>query len=369
MSTFLPRNDIHEFFPKPVPVSGKTSHCDLASDITVSNVEHVQRGTTHCHRVSDTPWKQEDVEHGYLCKRSSSCGRCPLLDDNAKPLSSLDLVSVLSVHSDWRPWFKCLGGDFVMLSLAELSGKPEPICSLCCRRDGGSGGGAAINSKGCTGACLRWALQNITPHRQPWRVTSSTVAYVRAICSDLNDLGYGYLHWTLVIDPEDGRSMWASDWIALARKHYFTFQRSASAESVKALFPELPAFCQTLDTVHENCRRLPTVVYTLTCEATTDDANRVCIVALNGEVVHDVTIPCKVPWNAWRHLPSPRHRIALNGNLYTWLSYQEREEHMASSPSWAHQPPCYEHCIAFVDANAVYTKLSPEDAVALWTFF
>ena len=99
---------------------------------------------------------------------------------------------------------------------------------------------------------------------------------------------------------------------------------------------------------HQYPRRLPTVLYTLTCEATTDDANRVRIVALNGEVVHDVTIPCKVPWNAWRHLPTPRHRIALNGNLYTWLAYQEREEHMASSHSWAHQPPCYEHCIALM---------------------
>ena len=264
----------------------------------------------------------------------------------------------------------------VMLSPAKFSMRPEPICSLCCRRDGGSGGGAPVNSKGCTGACLRWAVQNITiPEtfedvvpRHLWRVTTGTMAYFRAICSDLNDLGYGYLHWSLVINPEDGRSMWAADWIALARERYISFVTRASPESVTALYPDLAAFCQILDNLHQNCRRLPTVLYTLTCDAAEDDANHVRIFAMNGEVVHDVTMPCSVPWNAWSHLPPPRHRTALNGNIYTCLAYQECQEYMASFHSWAHQPPCYEHCIAFVDAKAVFTKLSSEDAVALWTF-
>ena len=253
----------------------------------------------------------------------------------------------------------------------------EPVCSLCCRRGGGCGGGAPVNSMGCTGACLRWAVQNIKNPPffedvvpwQAWRLTTGTVACFRAICSDLNDLGRGYLHWSLVITPQDGRSMWAAGWIALARERYFSFLTRASPENVMALCPDLPAFYQTLDTLHQNCRRLPTVLYTLNCEAAEDDAHHVRILAMNGEVVHDVTIPRRVPWNAWRHIPPPRHRTSLNGNLYTLPAYQESEEHQASSHIWAHQPPCYEHCIAFVDANAVCTTLSSEDAVALWTFY
>ena len=226
----------------------------------------------------------------------------------------------------------------------------EPVCSLCC--------------------CLRGAVQNIR-----WGVLvhvfvgPGTVASFRAICSDLNDLGRGYLQWTLVIPHEESGEMWAACWIALARERYFSFVTRARPGLVTALCPDLPAFYQTLDTLHQNCRRLPTVLYTLNCEAAEDDAHHVRILAMNGEVVHDVTIPRSVPWNAWRHIPLPRHRTALNGNLYTLPAYQECHEHVASSEIWAHQPPCYEHCIAFVHANDVCTQLSSGAAKAWWTFY
>ena len=157
--------------------------------------------------------------------------------------------------------------------------------------------------------------------------------------------------------------------MALARERYFTFPTTISPVSVRLWCPDLPEFYATFCCLHANCRRLPTVLYTLNCEVAEDDAHHVRILAMNGEVVHDNTIPRRVPWNAWRHIPPPRHRTSLNGNLYTLPAYQESEEHEASSHIWAHQPPCYEHCIAFVDANAVCTKLSSEDAVALWTFY
>ena len=94
----------------------------------------------------------------------------------------------------------------------------EPVCSLCCRRGGGSGGGAPVNSMGCTGACLRWAVQNIknppffedVVRWKAWLVTPGTVASFRAICSDLNDLGRGYLQWTLVIPHEESGEMSAA---------------------------------------------------------------------------------------------------------------------------------------------------------------
>jgi len=253
----------------------------------------------------------------------------------------------------------------------------EPVCSLCCRRGGGCGGGAPINGLGCTGACLRWAVSNIkhppffehgTPW-QAWQLTTTIVACFRAICSDLNDLGCGCLHWSVVITPRDCSSMWAACWIALARERYFTFLTTISPDSVRLWCPDLPAFYETLCCLHENCSRLPTVVYTLFCDAAEDDALQVRILALNGEIVDDVRTPLCVTLSAWRHIPPSCHRTSVNGNHYTLPSYLESEEHLASSHIWARLPPCYEHRIAFVDVKAVSTSLCCEDALALWTFY
>ena len=136
---------------------------------------------------------------------------------------------------------------------------------------------------------------------------------------------------------------------------------------VSALCPDLPAFYQTLDALHQNCRRLPTVLYTVHSEAAGDGADRVRITTMNGQVVHDVVVPRSVPLNVWQHVPLPRYRTAQNGNLYTLPAHQDYHGKKASSELWAHEPPCYEHCMAFVTADDEFAKLSTWTARALWT--
>ena len=106
--------------PQQVQGSGRTTHFDRVTDIACSNVEHLHRGTTHCDRVSDIALKQENLEHGGLCERASSYGRCIPLDKNTQPFSSFDPVSELSVHSDRRPWLKIVyfRGTSLVLSSA-----------------------------------------------------------------------------------------------------------------------------------------------------------------------------------------------------------------------------------------------------------
>ena len=92
--------------PQQVQGSGRTTRFDRVSDTACSIMEHLERRTTHCDRVSDIALKQENLEHGELCERASSYGRCIPLDKNTQPFSSFDLVSELSVHSDQRLWLK-----------------------------------------------------------------------------------------------------------------------------------------------------------------------------------------------------------------------------------------------------------------------
>ncbi len=80
--------------------SGRTTHFDRVSDMACSNMEHLARRTTHGDRVSDIALKPENLEHGGLCERASSYGRCIPLHKNTQPFSSFDPVSELSVHSD-----------------------------------------------------------------------------------------------------------------------------------------------------------------------------------------------------------------------------------------------------------------------------
>ena len=74
---------------------------------------------------------------------------------------------------------------------------------------------------------------------------------------------------------------------------------------VSALCPDLPAFYQTLDALHQNCRRRPTVLYTVHSEAAGDGADHVRVTTMNGQVVHDVVVTRSVPLNVWQHVPLP----------------------------------------------------------------
>ena len=165
------------------------------------------------------------------------------------PWIRLGVIHLTSLHATlcqrslcWLRDRGCISGCFVVTRSScrhGISMSSEPVCSLCCRRGGGCGGGAPINGLGCTGACLRWAVSNIknppffehgTPW-QAWQLTTTIVACFRAICSDLNDLGCGCLHWSVVITPRDCRSMWAACLVALARMNLYVVCMKTVADS------------------------------------------------------------------------------------------------------------------------------------------
>ncbi len=75
------------------------------------------------------------------------------------------------------------------------------LCA-CCRRCGGAAaGGAAINSIGCTGACLHWAAQlmenppsvEYEPVWEDWPVSHEDLAALRIIYSEITGHGCGYI--------------------------------------------------------------------------------------------------------------------------------------------------------------------------------
>ena len=205
------------------------------------------------------------------------------------------------------------------------------VCSLCGRRGCKPADGAAINSLGCTGACLRWAVRVIK--NRPlfddefdwgaWNgVRPADVASFRAICSDVNELGYGYLHWDFVNSHQGPGDLLAAHWIALAHERYAYFLNSADEDMVATLCPDVLALFQSLDIVHQSCLQVPTVLYTLHCEVTEADFCRVQSTTMSGQLVNDVVMRRGVPLNAWQHVPEPPYRIADDGNLYTRQEFE-----------------------------------------------
>ena len=76
-------------------------------------------------------------------------------------------------------------------------------CSNCGRCGGAEADGATINTMGCTGACLHWAVQfmrNCLPWDQgnPWEQWSANpkdAVCFRLIGAGISELGLGYVHW------------------------------------------------------------------------------------------------------------------------------------------------------------------------------
>ena len=157
---------------------------------------------------------------------------------------------------------------------------PVPkVCSLCGRRFGKPAAGAAINSIGCTGACLDWAARVIKNPPcfhvdrawiQEWpyckTVTPEDVATFRAICSDMNEFGYAYLHWNLGRSDLGPGNMLAAGWIALACQRYACFLNRLHENVVATRCPQVQAFYQMLDILHQSCLQVSTVVDIVHCE-------------------------------------------------------------------------------------------------------
>ena len=154
---------------------------------------------------------------------------------------------------------------------------PQALCAMCGRRGGQPARGAAINSLGCTGACLHWAarvIKKLPLFNDPlvwgaWHgIEPADVASFSAICTEVNELGYGYLHWDVVNSHGRPGDVVAAHWIARAHERYAHFLKYMDENSMASLYPDILALIKSLNLVHQNCLTVPTVKYTFHCQMT-----------------------------------------------------------------------------------------------------
>ena len=227
----------------------------------------------------------------------------------------------------------------------------SPKCSNCGRCGGDSAGGATINTVGCTGACLLWALQLVeTLFRRDWAhpwehwsVRPEDVVSFGVICAGISELGCGYLYWV--------RTSGCTT-IKEVHERYASCVRHRHALDVAARCPdEVTTFCQTLGTVHERCLQLPTVLYTLHLKTAPDDSGQMALTSMSGVSVSKVMMLGRGPVNPWPLVPQPFYRIAADGNLYTFDEFVAYYGEENTQNLWTLAAPCYDHEIVMVDAG------------------
>ena len=190
----------------------------------------------------------------------------------------------------------------------------QVLYSKCGRQGGQPAQGAAINSLGCTGACLRWAARLI---KNPptfedaldwgaWNgVKHADVASFSAVCTEVNKLGYGYLHWDVVNFHRGPGDVLAAEWMSAAHECYAHFLQGVDEDIVALLCPDVPELFKSLQRVHQNCLTVSSVVYTLHCEVVEPDCLCVRVTTLNRDLVSEVVVGRDVPLNRWKHVPEP----------------------------------------------------------------
>ena len=229
------------------------------------------------------------------------------------------------------------------------------MCPNCHRNGESPSRGAAINSRGCTGACLQWVREIIQhPHRcryEPtWPDWPDIVACLRIVCSDINELGCGYLFWGCRSVSPDIRYKY--DWIVRARERYCeSLQHSDPRAHEASWAAEDRDFYNIVNMLHQQILQLPTVVYALHWAPQENNSCHVRMTAMSGNTVSQASVPCDEPFQAWKHVPPPPHRIAADGNLYTledWAAYCREEK---SKELGTHAAPCYNHLIHQTNRN------------------
>ena len=214
-----------------------------------------------------------------------------------------------------------------------------------------------INSIGCTGTCLCWAVETIRnppfyedqQQWKPWSVSAEDLVSFSAVCSDVNDLGCGYLYWDFV-STSMGADMLGHTWLHVAHSRYAYCLKHVAAANVGALCPDLEAFFNILDRLHRRCQQLPIVVYTLRSHAAGDGSEQVRVATLSGLVVSEVTVLRERPFNPWDHVPQPLYCIAWDRNLYTRTEFEDYYGNEATG-MWTRMVPCYDHGMAMVNAE------------------
>ena len=227
----------------------------------------------------------------------------------------------------------------------------SPKCSNCGRCGGDSAGGATINTIGCTGACLLWALELVeTLFRrdwahpwEDWNVRPEDMVAFTVICAGISELGCGYLQWART----SGCTM-----IKNVHERYAACVKQRHALDVATRCPdEITTFYQTLGTVHERCLQLPTVFYTLHLQTDPDDAGHMHLTSMSGVSVSKVMMLGRAPVNPCPLVPQPFYRIAADGNLYTFEEFVAYYGEENTQNLWTLAAPCYAHEIVMVDAG------------------
>ena len=229
---------------------------------------------------------------------------------------------------------------------------PTPKCSNCGRCGGSQAGGATINTMGCTGACLHWAVALVrnclhcnTEHPwENWTVTPNQAAAFGVIAAGISQLGCGYLHWNL---PP------ACAAIEEVHDRYTFYMLYVHPLDLVAPCPdEVNAYYVTLAALHERCVQLPTKVYALNLEPAQHDAWNMVLTSLNGESVGEILKPAGgLRLDPWKLLPQPFYSIAADGNLYTYQEFRDYYGEETFHSSWKRAFPCYDHDIDIVDED------------------
>ena len=228
-------------------------------------------------------------------------------------------------------------------------------CPNCHRNGESPSRGAAINSRGCTGACLQWAREIIEhPHRfryEPtWPDWPDIVARLKIVCSNINELGCGYLFWGCRCGSPDIRYKY--DWIERARERYCESQKYSDPEEYEAWWAaEGREFYDIVNMLHQQCLKLPTVVYALHWAPQENNSCHVRMTAMSGDTVNQASVPCDEPFQAWKHVPPPPYRVAADGNLYTFEDYAAYYGEVKSKEFWTRDAPCCDHLIQLITQN------------------
>ena len=241
-----------------------------------------------------------------------------------------------------------------------MSATPE--CSSCGRSGGFPVGGASINATGCTGACLRWAVQLLQSYlhcttKHPgahWNVHPNDVVSFGVIVTGINALGCGYLHWIQTGVSWNMKKEVCESYgtCALRELHerYTSLLRTVHEHYVSATLPDdIAKFYPCLASLHERCEQLITKVYALSVQLAQNEERHLVLASMSGAVVRDVNMPLCGSLTDGKLLPQPLYRRAADGNLYTlqeFLAYYGEE---TSHSLWARAPPCYDHRIVVVD--------------------
>ena len=189
---------------------------------------------------------------------------------------------------------------------------------------------------------------------EAWALDPAELVSFQKICSNLNGFGCGYLFWDCVDAHISREEMTAEAWIALVVRRYQFFLKHAPAEEVADQCPEVPAFYAILETLHERCLEIPSVVYTVSLEPAEDFQFQTRTRTMIGLVVSECLVPRLEPLKPWQHFPQPPYRIACDGNLYTFAEYSAYNGTEKSAWMWYQAPPCYEHVLELVSEQGEF---------------